>query len=377
MTSVVHTHVFPSAIGECGVAWSSRGICAVEFPQASDTLLAERLSAHGEPTSEVPTGVQQSVSRLQRHLEGEPDSFAGVKLDLGGRPPFARKAYAAARRIKPGRTLTYAKLAQKCGSPGGARAAGRAMATNPVPLVVPCHRVLAADGGLGGFSAHGGISTKLRLLTMEGADLAPVARAGTRQLARNDPGLAPIIRRAGRFQLTEHRRDDPFTALAESIVHQQVSMKAGSTIFGRLLKLAGRGRMLSPKRVMKAGPEALRGAGLSRQKQSYMLDLAQQTTSGALDLARLERMDDEPVIRSLTTVKGIGRWSAQMYLMFRLGRLDVLPVDDLGLRKGIQQLLDLEELPGPKQIEAAAEGWAPYRSIATWYLWRSLEAGGL
>ena len=371
MPTVSHTHVFPTAFGSCGVAWSARGICAVELPQASEDRLAERLLPHGEPASVAPAGVQQAISRMQRHLEGEPDGFAGITLDLRACSPFARKAYTAARRVKPGRTISYAGLAQKCGSPGGARAAGQAMATNPVPLVVPCHRVMAADGGLGGFSAHGGISTKLRLLSMEGADLGPVVRAGTRWLAREDPGMAPIIRRAGRFLLYDHRRGDPFTALAESIVHQQVSMKAGTTIFGRLLALAGKGSVLSPERVIKAGQEALKDAGLSRQKQSYMLDLARQTSEGTLELGRLERMDDEPIIRLLTNVKGIGRWSAQMYLMFRLGRLDVLPVDDLGLRKGVQQLLDLQELPSPKQVHAAAEGWAPYRSIATWYLWRA------
>ncbi len=375
--SDIHTHVFTTAFGKCGLAWTPRGICGVQLPEASEDRLVARLAALGEPAGEVPAHVQQAVSRMQRHLEGEPDRFGGVKLDTSACSPFARKAYARARKVGPGRTITYARLAEACGSPGGARAAGRAMATNPIPLVVPCHRVMAADGGLGGFSAHGGICTKLRLLTIEGADLSAVARAGARHLARNDSGLKPIIRRAGRYPLHDQRRGDPFTALAESIVHQQVSMKAGATIFGRLLALAGAGKKLSPVKVLEAGAENLRGAGLSRQKQSYMLDLAGKIQSGELELARLERTDDEPAIRMLTGVKGIGRWSAQMYLMFRLGRLDVLPVDDLGLRKGVQRLLDLDDLPGPKAIEAAAEGWAPYRSIATWYLWRSLEAGGL
>ena len=377
MRAAAHTIMFPSTLGSLGLAWTSGGICAVELPRASEELLALRMGDHGEPAGEVPDFIQQAVSRMQRHLEGASDGLAGIKLDLSTCPPFARKAYTAARRIKPGRTITYAELARRCGSPGGARAAGRAMATNPVPLVVPCHRVLAADGGLGGFSSHGGTSTKLRMLTVEGADLLPVARAGVRHLSRMDPGLATIIRRAGALGLLDHRRGDPFTALTESIIHQQVSMKAGTTIFGRLLALAGEGRTLLAERVLAAGSEELRGAGLSRQKQSYVLDLARKTTSGELELQRLEPMDDEPVIRLLTSVKGIGRWSAQMYLMFRLGRLDVLPVDDLGLRKASQQLLDLQDLPSPRQIERAAEGWAPYRSIATWYLWRSLEAGGL
>ncbi len=368
------TYLFETQLGTCGLAFTSKGICDIELPQDDDERLAERLLRHGDPAAELPSSVAEAASRIQRHLDGRADSFAGVKLDLAGCPPFARKAYAAARRVKPGRTISYADLATRGGSPGGARAAGRAMATNPTPIIVPCHRVLAADGGLGGFSAHGGVATKLRLLTMEGADLKQVARAGVRLLARSDPGLAPIIRQAGRFRMLERQKEDAFTALAQSIVHQQVSIKAGSTIFGRLLALAGDAGTLHADRVLAAGADELRGAGLSRQKQSYMLDLAQKTNSGELELARLDQMDDAPVIRKLTSVKGIGRWSAQMYLMFRLGRLDVLPVDDLGLRKGVQRLLELPELPSPKRIEEAAEAWAPYRSIATWYLWRSLEA---
>ena len=371
------THLFPTALGTCGVAWTRQGICAVQLPMSSEAELARLLSRLAQPNADLPRGVLAAVERIQRHLEGQPDSFAGVKLDLKACPPFARLAYGRSRRIKAGRTISYGELASRCGSPGGARAAGRAMATNPAPLLVPCHRVLAADGGLGGFSAHGGLATKLRLLTIEGADLSPVAHAGTRQLARQDQKLAPIIRRVGRFRLLDQRRADPFTALAESIVHQQVSMKAGATIFGRLLALGGEQRTLAPSVVLRCTAEQLRGVGLSRQKQAYVTDLAHRTEEGTLPLKRLERMDDEAVIEALTRVKGIGRWSAQMFLMFRLGRLDVLPVDDLGLRKGVARLLDVEQLPGPGQIQQLARRWVPYRSLATWYLWRSLDTGGL
>lgn len=254
------------------------------------------------------------------------------------------------------------------------------MAANPIPLLIPCHRVLASDGGLGGFSAHGGTATKLRLLALEGADLRRVASAGTRSLARQDPKLAKVIRRVGRVRLLDHdgqRRADPFTALAEAIIHQQVSMKAGASIFARLKATLGGRAALDPRRLLQARADELRAAGLSRQKTSYLQDLAERTLGGDLLLGRLERMDDEQVIQQLTKVKGIGRWSAEMYLIFRLGRLDVLPTDDLGLRKGARQVFNLRQLPTADTLQRLARPWVPFRSIATWYLWRSLDAGGL
>jgi 3-methyladenine DNA glycosylase/8-oxoguanine DNA glycosylase len=184
----------------------------------------------------------------------------------------------------------------------------------------------------------------------------------------------------GRLRLLDsggQRRGDPFTALAEAIVHQQVSMKAAATIFGRLRRALGGRAALDPGRLLRARPDQLRAAGLSRQKAGYLRDLAEKTLSGALQLERLERMDDEQVIRQLTRVKGIGRWSAEMYLIFRIGRLDVLPTDDLGLRKGAQQLYNLRQLPTAATLGRLARPWVPFRTIATWYLWRSLDAGGL
>jgi len=296
-----------------------------------------------------------------------------VPLDLEGLPPFAAKICATARQITPGRTLSYAELARLGGRPGAARAVGNAMAQNPTPLLVPCHRVLGAGGSLGGFSAHGGVATKLRLLTVEGADLGAVARAGVRAL-RRDARLGPLIRRVGPCRLLEHRRVDPFSALVESIIHQQVSMAAGAAIFRRLCALTGRP---TPRRLLALRPAALRTAGLSRQKASYLLDLSAHVASGALPLRQLERMDDERVIALLTQVKGIGRWSAEMFLIFRLGRLNVLPVDDLGLRKGAQRVFRLRRLPDGERLRQLARPWIPFRSLATWYLWRAQDAGGL
>ena len=371
--------VFPTVLGPCGLAWTERGICAVQLPAATEALTARRLTQRcGVAPGDHPSAgvAARVVRRLQRHLEGGRDPLRDIPLDLQC-TPFVRSVYSAARRVGPGRTTSYAALAALAGHSGAARAVGQAMAGNPLPLLIPCHRVLAAHGDLGGFSAHGAARTKLRLLTVEGANLGPVARAGVRRLAASDEKLARVIRRVGEYRLTWNQRGDHFTALAEAIVHQQVSMKAGAAIFARVRDAVGATRALDPHRVLATGGDELRAAGLSRQKAGYLRNLADRSASGALPLERLQRLDDEQVIRALVQVRGIGRWSAEMFLMFRLGRLDVLPVDDLGLRKGAQLVYGLRQLPDGRRLHRLAERWIPFRSIATWYLWRSLEAGGL
>jgi len=380
LSEEVDSCLFPTALGPCGLAWTEHGMCAVQLPESTEALTARRLRQRCgvAPGDRPPTtgAVAQVVRRLQRHLEGGRDPLRDVPLDLRC-TEFVRSVYSAARGVGPGRTTSYGELAALVGRPGAARAVGQAMAGNPLPLLVPCHRVLAASGDLGGFSAHGAAGTKLRLLTVEGADLGPIACAGVRRLARCDTRLARVIRRVGEYRLSWNQRGDHFTALAEAIVHQQVSMKAGAAIFGRVRDAVGAGRALDPRRVLATPIDALRAAGLSRQKASYLRDLADRSASGALPLERLQRLDDEQVVRALVQVKGIGRWSAEMFLMFRLGRLDVLPVDDLGLRKGAQRVYGLRELPDRRQLHRLAARWIPFRSIATWYLWRSLESGGI
>lgn len=371
--------LFPTPLGTCGLAWSAAGLRAVQLPDATEERMVRRLRRLGARMVEAPEPglAAEAVRRLTRHLQGERDSLQDLPLDLEGAAPFSRAVYQQARAVLPGQTITYGELARRCGRRGGAQAVGQVMAHNPFAIVVPCHRVLAAGGGLGGFSCHGATGTKLRMLTLEGADLSAVAAAGARELGQRDPRLRPIIRRVGPFALHWAQREDRFTALAEAIVHQQVSMAAGATIFRRVLEASGGGARLDPARLLAVPAEGLRAAGLSRQKASYLRDLATRTGGGTLALDRLDRLDDEQVIAELTRVKGIGRWSAEMFLIFRLGHLDVLPVDDLGLRKGVQRLCGSRMLPGSEQIRRQGERWRPFRSIATWYLWRCQDAGGL
>lgn len=163
-----------SAIGTLGVAWSARGIVAIQLPEADAGRTAERLLARvpGALRRRPPEAVLADIERIVAHLGGELDDLAGVRVDLERVPPFAQKLYATLRRVRPGETTSYGELARAAGSPNAARAVGAAMAKNPVPIVVPCHRVLAASKKAGGFSAPGGLATKAKLLAIEGIALA-------------------------------------------------------------------------------------------------------------------------------------------------------------------------------------------------------------
>jgi methylated-DNA-[protein]-cysteine S-methyltransferase len=168
-----HYCVFVTAIGVCGVAWSERGVTSVLLPERSPSATERRLQARSASggTSVPPAPVRAAIALLERYCGGEKVELSGVALDLSGVPPFHRKIYDRARALAWGETATYGELARQAGSPGAARAVGRAMGSNPVPIIIPCHRVLAAGGKIGGFSAHGGTITKARLLALEGVDL--------------------------------------------------------------------------------------------------------------------------------------------------------------------------------------------------------------
>ncbi|HSC29904.1 MAG TPA: hypothetical protein VLD67_21675 [Vicinamibacterales bacterium] len=193
-----------------------------------------------------------------------------------------------------------------------------------------------------------------------------------RILMRRDPVLGGLIRQYGVCGLAAAQRADHLTALVRAIVFQQLSTKAASTIYSRLIELMPDGQP-EAARLALLSDEQLRTAGISRQKAGYLRDLCARVASGALDLDGLERMDDEDVVRALVEVKGIGRWSAEMFLMFRLHRPDVLPVGDLGIVTAVQKAYRLRKRPTPSRLLSIGETWRPYRSVACWYLWRSLN----
>lgn len=198
---------------------------------------------------------------------------------------------------------------------------------------------------------------------------ADFARA-RRILMRRDPRLAAVIKRVGPCKLADSRTHDPFAALVRVIMSQQLSGKAAETIFARVVALAAPAGGLSPVSVRALDATALRGAGVSRPKITYLYDLADHVGDGRLDLHALDGHPDEEVIARITAVKGLGRWSAEMFLMFRLNRSDILPVGDLGIVKGMQRLFGMKRRPAERTMIRLAEGWRPYRSIASWYVWR-------
>lgn len=195
-------------------------------------------------------------------------------------------------------------------------------------------------------------------------------RSALQHLKKSDPVMAAIIQRVGKFTL--EYTEPSFETLVRSIVYQQLSGRVASVIFARLHAAAGEER-LTPAGIMKLRPERMRKAGLSGQKTLYIRELAKHTRRGSVIFEDLPGFDDAGVIEHLTRVKGIGVWTAQMFLMFALRRPDVLPVADLGIRTAVKKAYELEDLPKPPELEKIAAGWRPHSSIACWYLWRSLE----
>jgi DNA-3-methyladenine glycosylase II len=214
--------------------------------------------------------------------------------------------------------------------------------------------------------------------------LSPIARrpdgltydpeAACRHVAEADPVVARLIARVGEFTLRPAPTQSLFAALLRSIVYQQLHGKAAATILGRVTGLFAPRRFPTPRDLLQVDPDRLRQAGLSAAKTAALRDLAAKTLDGTVpSLARIRRMDDEEIVEHLTSVRGIGRWTVEMLLMFRLGRPDVLPVSDLGVRKGFGLMFLKGKLPEPAAMIRRAERWRPYRSVASWYLWRALE----
>jgi DNA-3-methyladenine glycosylase II len=207
---------------------------------------------------------------------------------------------------------------------------------------------------------------------MKSAGSSTFARRAVTHLKKIDPVMAQVIEKVGRYKGWPESDGTHFDAVARSIVFQQLSGKAAGTIHGRFHGLYG-GRPPLPSELATTPDEQLRAVGLSRQKSAYLKDLGSRVASGELPIETLHELTDDEIVAALTQVKGIGRWTAQMFLMFRLGRPDVLPDLDLGIQKGIQRAYRLRKLPTPERVNKIGAKWAPYRSVASWYLWRYLD----
>lgn len=385
MTSLSYA-LFSTPLGACGVAWTSDGIARVQLPE-KDTVATEMRLSDRARLAPPPPFVQQAMEKIISHLHGRPQDFSEVPLDWSGVSPFYRKVYEAARHIPPGQTRAYRDLAETVGLGSAARAVGQAMARNPMPILIPCHRVTSRDARGGGFSAHGGLTTKARLLHLEGGSLPTgavtppsnalslwhpgVLEAGLETLRRKDPRLSPLLDAVGPCGLRSEHAGEPFAALVESVIYQQLAGKAAAAIVRRFLTLFD-GQWPAPEQVLNTPDEVLRGAGLSTAKIAAIRSLSTAVTVDGLDLDALSQAPETDIRTALTALKGIGPWTVDMFLIFHLGRPDVLPVGDLGVRKAVQQLYHLRQLPEPARMEKLTTRWKPYRTIGTWYLWRSL-----
>ncbi|HUZ19445.1 MAG TPA: methylated-DNA--[protein]-cysteine S-methyltransferase [Acidimicrobiales bacterium] len=382
--------LFDTPVGRCGVVWGDSGILAIQLPESRDTATRARLVQRFPGISEAapPPEVRRALDAIVLLLRGEASDLSSVVLDMTGVPPFHRRVYEAARAIPPGTTLSYGELATKLGSPGAARAVGQALGRNPFAIVVPCHRVLAAGGRIGGFSANGGVVTKLRLLSIEGAGAGAAAaqfdgdgalgfdpEVATAHVRAADGEMARLIDAVGPLGLRVDQTPSIFGALAEAIVYQQLTGRAAATIFARVRALFPHSHHSpTPEQILRASEEKLRSAGLSRSKLLSLRDLARRTVDGELPtLAEVQRLEDEEVVEQLTGVRGIGRWTVEMLLIFRLGRPDVLPSDDYGVRKGFAAMMGSQDLPTRAALETHGDRWRPYRTVASWYLWRAAE----
>ncbi|MCC6847526.1 MAG: methylated-DNA--[protein]-cysteine S-methyltransferase [Deltaproteobacteria bacterium] len=385
--------LFDTPIGRCGIAWGPKGVTGLQLPVGGRRATRARMRARFPVATEAEPSavVARVVDGIGRLLAGEKVDLSTVPLDMDGVPPFHRRVYEAARAIAAGATLSYGEVAVRLGVPGAARAVGQALGRNPFPIVVPCHRVLAAGNKAGGFTATGGVDTKLRMLTLEGGPrpAAPAPRlfdgnaaigfdwrAAVAHLKASDPKLGRVIDAAGAANaLVLKKTPSLFGALAEAIVYQQLSGKAAATIYGRVCALFPRApHGPTAERVHRIAEARLRGAGLSAAKVAAIKDLARRDRAGEIPtLAEARAMDDEAIVERLTAVRGIGRWTAEMLLIFRLGRPDVLPVGDYGVRKGFALAHRKRALPTPQALAQHGERWRPYRTVASWYCWRALE----
>ncbi|MGA2450095.1 MAG: methylated-DNA--[protein]-cysteine S-methyltransferase [Polyangiaceae bacterium] len=374
--------LFDTAAGRCAIAWTDRGVVTVRLVADDPSMKMDLMTRWPGAVEATPDRVvRRAISALVGHLAGDSKaaSMMTIPLDMSDISDFARRVYEELRRVPSGATVTYGELADRVGAAGAARAVGQAVRRNPFLVVVPCHRVLGSGGRVGGFSAPGGVVTKKALLAIEGVSASDAhavdfdVDAAASHLRRCDASLARVIDRAGPLSLRIEKLSSPLEALARSIVYQQLAGKAAAAIYGRVCDLFVR-RRPTARAILALSDEALRGAGLSRNKMAALRDLAARSKDGTVpSLPALQRMSDVEIIDRLVKVRGIGRWTAEMLLIFRLGRPDVLPAGDYGVRAGFQHTYSLANLPTPREIAARGEAWRPYRTAAAWYLWRALD----
>ncbi|KAK4794558.1 hypothetical protein SAY86_012552 [Trapa natans] len=318
--------------------------------------MSEQAQTPAKPPPELSTSdAGDAVSAVHGTLNGLPEAPQTMPLALPSSSPPS-KIPLRPRKIqklssddpKPSMT-NLSTSAPKPPSSSKNRAASRRSSSDALAVVIP--RVAARS-----LSCEGEVETALR------------------HLCAVDPLLAPLINIHP--PPTFDTFHNPFLALTKSILYQQLAYKAGTSIYSRFVALCGGEHGVVPEAVLSLNPQQLRQIGISGRKASYLHDLARKYQNGILSDSSIVNMDDKSLFTMLTMVNGIGSWSVHMFMIFSLHRPDVLPINDLGVRKGVQMLYGLEELPKPSQMDHLCEKWRPYRSVASWYLWRLSESKG-
>jgi DNA-3-methyladenine glycosylase II len=381
--------LFVTRLGICGIAWTvsdSRGgqpaVTFFQLPEATKKLTEQRIAAitGGRRANAPPSRIAGIIKKVQRHLKGELQDFQDIDVDLEGAGQFARQVYMVCRNIPAGKTMTYGELARAIKRPTAARSVGQALGKNPIPLIIPCHRVLASGNKPGGFSAAGGLATKERMLAIEGAIIGSPATIKSKKdllqvaklLNKKDPRLGHALSKPIEWRLRPEQ--SPYETLVEAVVRQQLATKAAAAILGRVLALYPGSRVPTPADLLKTPDASLRSAGLSQTKTRSVKDIAAKALDGTVPSSKeIISLSNEEIIKRLTSIFGVGRWTVEMMLIFNLGRVDVFAVDDYALRKSVSEVFNMEEIPTPKQLNAMSEIWRPYRTVAALYLWNSIK----
>jgi 3-methyladenine DNA glycosylase/8-oxoguanine DNA glycosylase/O6-methylguanine-DNA--protein-cysteine methyltransferase len=374
--------LFETPLGASAVLWSEAGLTRLAFGR-SEAALRERFRTEGVAEAGRPPFVRAAMALVRQHLSGRPQDLGSIPLDLTRRPPDFHKLALALRATRAGATVEAEALAARLALAGGSARLRRLLARNPLPILLPAHRVLGTEGLLGAWG--GGEALHERLLSLEtvahpplhGTDGLPAGLRTEEALAHlrtRDPLLGELIARVGAFQLRLRRGQTPYEALARAIVGQQITGRAADAILLRLATQFGTLGVPPPARIRKASDAQLRAAGLSGGKARAFRDLAAHALAGGVpSWAVLRRWPDERILATLTEIHGIGRWTVEMVLLFRLGRPDVLPLGDYGVRKGYARTFTRGRLPSARELQRRGWRWRPFRSVASWYLWRALE----
>lgn len=382
---------FITDFGTAAIFWRENNIVALLLPEKSPAALQKKIDQNFAEYSQANAAplINRAIKKIQSYFAGKPVKLSDIGIDLSGSSPFCNDVYQQLRLIEAGSTISYKELASAVGNPEAARAVGMAVGKNPLPLLIPCHRVVNANGRLGGFSAGGGLPLKAEMLRLEGHEIdekpgwhikpplllkdCPLEDALS-HLSRADADFRQLIKNTPRCNLAANPDCSIFQSLLEAIVYQQLTGKAAATIYRRVLGLFSGKNEVSALDILRADEDELRSAGLSGNKILAIKDLAEFAISGRLpDSRQIHLLSNLEIINRLTHIRGIGRWTVEMLLIFKLGRADVMAADDYGLRKGLAAIRKHKELPTPTELLKESEAWKPYRSIASWYLWRAAE----